>query len=166
MLCRKTRTSMRRPNCLVSGTTTNGAVMSVSVSGAHHGALLQTPAPMSVSATLLYCVCVVFISLYWSSRLNKFRWIKVLRHYDGFSLFKLHRGALWDWCRSEENNCWLIFIDRLSHSTANGIVNSVCVPDQWQCSDPHRAGSKHGVALKFSCLASKDSSRCYVINWV
>ena len=41
----------------------------------------------------------------------------------------------------------------LTHSTANGIANSVCVPDQWQCSDPHRAGSKHGAALKISCLA-------------
>ena len=48
------------------------------------------------------------------------------------------------------------------HTTANGIVNSV--PDQWQCSDPHRAGSKHGAALTFSCFASKDSSCCYVTN--
>ena len=32
--------------------------------------------------------------------------------------------------REEENKCWLIFIDTVSHSTANGIIYSVCVPDQ------------------------------------
>ena len=94
------------PDCLVSGTTTNRAVTLVSVSGAHHGAALQTPSPMSLSATLLYCVCVVFTSLYWSSRLNKFTWIKVLHRYDRFPSFKLHRGDLWDQCRSEEELVW------------------------------------------------------------
>ena len=69
-----------------------------------------------------------------------------------------------DQCRSEENKCWLIFIDRLSHSTVNAIVNSVGRPDQWQRSDPLRVGSKHGAVLKFSCLTSKELSRCYVIN--